>query len=173
MPGTENVGNVLSLVLPDSDATGRLGRALAPCLRRGDVVALDGPLGAGKTALARALIQERARAQNAPAEDVPSPTFTLVQVYELPDMTLWHFDLYRIGGPDEAWELGVEEAFESGISLIEWPERISALLPPDRLNVRLEFQSDATGRRAILEGRGAWAARLVSLWPEVQAHAAA
>lgn len=173
MPGTEDAGKVLSLVLPDPDATGRLGRALAPCLHRGDVVALDGPLGAGKTALARALIQERARAQNAPVEDVPSPTFTLVQVYEFPDMTLWHFDLYRIGGPDEAWELGIEEAFESGISLIEWPERIAALLPEDRLDVRLDSRPDEPGRRAILEGRGAWAARLASLWPEVQAHAVA
>lgn len=171
MPSMEDASGARSLILPDPAATGRLGRALAPFLRAGDVVALAGPLGAGKTALARALIQERARAQNAPVEDVPSPTFTLVQVYEFPDMTLWHFDLYRIGGPDDVWELGVEEAFESGISLIEWPERIAALLPRDRLHIGLEFRPDALGRRATLDGRGAWAARLASLWPELQAHA--
>ena len=155
-----------TVFLPDAGATERLGRALAHYLRAGDVVALEGSLGAGKTALARALIQESARRGGAPVEDVPSPTFTLVQAYELPDMTLWHFDLYRIGAPAEAWELGIEQAFESGISLIEWPERIVALLPRHRLIVRLEPLPDAPGRRATLKGRGEWAGRLAALWPK-------
>jgi tRNA threonylcarbamoyl adenosine modification protein YjeE len=149
--------------LADPTATDRLGAALAPHLGPGDVVALRGQLGAGKTALARALIRRRAALGGVPADDVPSPTFTLVQVYDMPAASLWHFDLYRIAAPQEAWELGIEEAFETGISLIEWPERLGSLLPADRLEVRLTMPDHGAGRCATLSGCGTWARRLDDL----------
>src|ERR1043165_7946856 len=110
--------------LPDERATASLAARLAALARPGDVIALNGELGAGKTSFARAFI--RARGAD---EDVPSPTFTLAQAYELPDATVWHFDCYRLRDPEEAWELGIEDAFREGISLIEWPERLGTLLP--------------------------------------------
>ena len=93
--------------LPDEAATAALATRLARLVRRGDVIALKGELGAGKTVFARAFIQARAGG----GEEVPSPTFTLVQVYEMPDAALWHFDCYRLRDPEEAWELGIEDAF--------------------------------------------------------------
>jgi tRNA threonylcarbamoyladenosine biosynthesis protein TsaE len=119
--------------------------------------------------LARALIQRLARVQGAPVEEVPSPTFTLVQIYELPALTVWHFDLYRIRTPDEAWELGIEDAFQSGVSLIEWPERVEAFLPSDTLRVELDQRAEAEGRRVCLRGGGAWAGRLADAWPRIKA----
>ena len=107
----------LSVYLPDEAATAALARRLAPRLRRGDVLALRGDLGMGKTAFARALI--RALVADDAAE-VPSPTFTLVQVYDAPGGALWHFDLYRLSGPDEVEELGWAEAAD-GVALVEWP----------------------------------------------------
>src|SRR6266700_1981101 len=110
--------------LPDEAATAALAARIASLARPGDVIALKGELGAGKTSFARAFI----RARNG-REAVPSPTFTLVQTYELPGGAVWHFDLYRLHSPEEAWELGIEEAFHAGIALIEWPERLGSLLP--------------------------------------------
>src|SRR5262245_558571 len=110
---------VPALDLPDLDATIRLGASLAHGIRTGDVVALHGDLGAGKTELARAVIRAAA---GDPDLIVPSPTFTLVEVYETPRATIWHFDLYRIDAPEQVWELGFEEALADGVTLIEWPE---------------------------------------------------
>lgn len=101
--------------LPDEAATAALAQLLAPLLRQGDVLALQGDLGAGKTTFARALIN----ALEGPVEEVPSPTFTLVQTYQRGELEIWHFDLYRLEDPEEAWELGIEEAFSEGVSLIE------------------------------------------------------
>src|SRR6202162_3228197 len=109
--------------LPDEDATAAFAARVAALARPGDVIALKGELGAGKTSFARAFI--RARGGD---EEVPSPTFTLAQVYELADAAVWHFDCYRLRDPEEAWELGIEDAFRDGISLIEWPERLRPLL---------------------------------------------
>jgi tRNA threonylcarbamoyladenosine biosynthesis protein TsaE len=145
-----------SLLLPDETATDRLARALARLLDRGDVIALSGELGAGKTRLARGLIGALAGA----AEEVPSPTFTLVQSYETPKGTLWHFDLYRLTRPEEAYELGIEEAFAGGIAVIEWPERLGALLPADRLEIALGFGREPTHRTARLLPHGRWRDRL-------------
>lgn len=153
--------------LPDLAATQALGRALAPLLRAGDVIALHGDLGAGKTALARALIQALPNPSGGPAgaaeEEVPSPTFTLVQTYERDPAAVWHVDLYRIEERSELRELGLSEAFAEGISLIEWPDRLGGELPADALQIVLEFDPAGQGRRARLAGGGDWPARLEGL----------
>jgi tRNA threonylcarbamoyladenosine biosynthesis protein TsaE len=133
------------LPLADETATERLGATLAERLKPGDVVALKGDLGAGKTTLARAILRA---ASDDPALIVPSPTFTLVEVYETPRGTYWHFDLYRLEAPEQVFELGWEEARADGIVLIEWPERLGPLLPR-HLSVTLEIDGD--GRRALLD----------------------
>lgn len=152
---------MITINLPDEAATAMLAGRLAGLARRGDVIALRGELGAGKTYLARAFI--RARGGD---EAVPSPTFTLVQTYDLPDGAVWHFDLYRLHAAEEAWELGIEDAFRDGISLIEWPERLGILLPRRRLLVALDFVDAPARRRATLSGDGDWSARLVALAAE-------
>lgn len=141
------------LRLPDEAATQDLGAALASRLRRGEAICLTGPLGAGKSTLARALV----RALTTPDEDVPSPTFTLVQFYDGPDFPLAHFDLYRLTSPDEAYEIGLDEALEDGAALIEWPERLEGHLPADRLDITISPQGD--GRLAHLVPHGAWRTR--------------
>src|SRR5690349_14429876 len=116
----------MEMFLADEAATQALGAALAKALRAGDAVCLSGPLGAGKSSLARALI----RALTAPDEEVPSPTYTLVQAYQGPDFEIAHFDLYRLEGPDEARELGLDDALKHGAAVIEWPQRLGGALPP-------------------------------------------
>jgi len=136
-----------SLPLADEAATERLGAALAARLRPRDVVALEGDLGAGKTTLARAILRAAA---GDPALIVPSPTFTLVEIYETPGASWWHFDLYRLEQPEQVFELGWEDARAEGVALVEWAERLGPLLPRDRLTVRLAIEGE--GRRATLEG---------------------
>ena len=143
----------LDIRLADADATEALGAALALDLRPGDAICLYGPLGAGKTTLARGLI----RTLTGPDEEVPSPTFTLVQRYNGPDFPISHFDLYRLEQAGEADELGLDEALEDGAVLIEWPQRLGGRLPPDRLDVEIAF--DAEGRLARLTPHGAWKGR--------------
>jgi len=134
-----------SMSLPDESATERLGATLAERLRVGDVVGLKGELGAGKTTLARAIIRAAA---GDPELIVPSPTFTLVEVYDTPRGAIWHFDLYRLEAPEQVYELGWEEALADGVVLLEWPERLGPLLP-QHLSVILEIEGD--GRRALLD----------------------
>jgi tRNA threonylcarbamoyladenosine biosynthesis protein TsaE len=134
-----------SMPLPTEAATEQLGTTLAQRLKLGDVVGLKGDLGAGKTTLARAIVRAAA---NDPDLIVPSPTFTLVEVYDTPKGSFWHFDLYRLETPEQVYELGWEEALAEGIVLIEWPERLGPLLPK-HLSVTLELDGD--GRRAILD----------------------
>lgn len=143
--------SALVLGLPDEAATAHLGAALAAVLRPGDVVALDGDLGAGKTALARALIRA---ATGDPDEEVPSPTFTLVQTYDGTNgATYWHFDLYRLEQPDDAVELDIDEAFAKGVSLIEWPARLGGYLPRRALRIALTI-TNGTARRVTFDGGG-------------------
>jgi tRNA threonylcarbamoyl adenosine modification protein YjeE len=136
-----------------------LARRLARLLRRGDVVALWGDLGAGKTVFARALIQARA---GRPIE-VPSPTFTLVQTYSVIDLEIWHFDLYRLKRADEIYELGFEDALSDGVILIEWPERLDAGLPRERLDIRLGEGAGPDQRSVRISGSPDWFERLPSL----------
>jgi tRNA threonylcarbamoyladenosine biosynthesis protein TsaE len=148
---------VIVIDLPNEKATAAFAARLAALAMPGDIIALKGELGAGKTTLARAFI--RARGGD---ETVPSPTFTFVQVYNLPNGPVWHFDLYRLRQPGEAWELGIEDAFHDGISLIEWPERLGPLLPARRLGVTLDFGPASAERRVTVAG-DAWATRLARI----------
>jgi tRNA threonylcarbamoyladenosine biosynthesis protein TsaE len=138
-----------SIFLADEAATAELGRALAAHLRPGWAVCLRGPLGAGKSTLARALI----RALTTPDEEVPSPTFTLVQAYE-GTIPVSHFDLYRLNSPEEAYEIGFDEALRDGAAIVEWPQRLGEAQPADRLEVEIEPEGE--GRRARLMAHGAW-----------------
>ncbi len=153
MPEAQSTDHSVVIGLASEAATAALAAALARLARAGDVFALAGELGAGKTVFARAFIN--ALAPN--PEEIPSPTFTLVQAYDLDWVTVHHFDLFRLAGPDEPFELGIEEAFAGGISLIEWPERLGRLLPGDHCWLSLAHGGDANSRRATLTGRGNWA----------------
>lgn len=137
--------DVITINLPDEAATEALARRIAPHLLRGDCFLLEGAIGAGKTAFSRALI----RARLGRMEDVPSPTFTLVQEYEDPDGDIWHCDLYRLTHPDEAFELGLDDAFENAICLIEWPDRLGADLPAKA--TLMTFEALANGHRVTIQ----------------------
>jgi tRNA threonylcarbamoyladenosine biosynthesis protein TsaE len=141
--------------LPDEAATAALAARISALAEVGDVIALKGDLGCGKTSFARSFIRARGG-----AEEVPSPTFTLVQIYELGSAAIWHFDLYRIKSPEEAWELGIEDAFSEGISLIEWPERLGPLLPRRRLEIEFLYGDQPEARRALIDAGEGWRQRL-------------
>ena len=141
--------------LPGPAATDDLGARLAALLRPGDVVALEGPLGSGKTALARSIV----RTLTDPQEEVPSPTFTLVQVYQSEAGPLYHFDLYRLEASDQAVELGVDDAFADGISLVEWSERLGSYLPRRHLKITLAAGPDKDSRIARISGGVQWKER--------------
>lgn len=144
-------GFVRDIILADEAATVALGARIAAALVPGDAVALAGDLGAGKTTLARAILEALGV-----AETVPSPTFTLVQHYETPRLAVDHFDLYRIERESELEQLGLDDALADGAALIEWPERAGTHLPPDALRVELEIAGE-TSRRARLSGPSRWA----------------
>jgi tRNA threonylcarbamoyladenosine biosynthesis protein TsaE len=143
--------NDIAIDLPDEAATAALAGRLALCLRAGDVIALHGDLGAGKTSFARALIQALGS-----DEDAPSPTFTLVQTYDTPVGPVSHFDLYRIDSPDELEELGWDDALADGIVLVEWPDRAGALLPDLRLDIHLDYGATPGARLATLRPSQGW-----------------
>jgi len=142
--------------LSDTEA---LARALAALARPGDLLALSGPLGAGKTAFARFFIRSLGV-----AEEVPSPTFTLLQSYTTPDnREIAHFDLYRLESPDDVWELGWEDVLLRAITLLEWPERLQGrLLPADRLDIAFRAEEDES-RQVTLTGHGSWTERLARM----------
>lgn len=151
----------ITLTLPDLEATGRLAGRLAPLLRPGDAVLLEGPLGAGKSAFVRALLRALA---GDPVLEVPSPSFTLVQSYEMPAGPLaghevHHFDLYRLSGPADLTELGWDEA-RRGVVLVEWPERLGYLRPEGALVLTLAQGEAEEARIATLDG---WAGRMMGV----------
>jgi tRNA threonylcarbamoyladenosine biosynthesis protein TsaE len=159
MKSPDSANLAIRKTLPDEASTEALAHRLASIVRPGDVLALWGDLGVGKTVFARAFV----RARCDPFEEVPSPTFTLVQIYEPgegPEGCIHHFDLFRVTSFEETYELGIEEAFASGISLVEWPDRLGPLLPADRLDVTLAEGSTADARTVVLEGHGGWRTRL-------------
>ena len=138
----------MAVALPDLAATARLGAAIAERLVPGDAVLLKGDLGSGKTTLARAILSALGVAEN-----VPSPTFTLVQGYETSRLFVSHYDLYRLKRESELDELGLDEALDQGAALIEWPERAENRLPPDALTAALDADKE---RRVVLEGAPRW-----------------
>jgi len=145
---------LLHFDLPDLGATAALAERLAPHLKAGDVIALHGGLGAGKTTFARALISALVGQET----EVPSPTYTLVQTYDGPRFPIFHFDLYRIETPDEVFELGWDDT-QIGLALIEWPNQAGSHLPAWRLD--LSFDLSAQSRTARLEPHGEdWQNRL-------------
>ncbi len=157
MPGQELLAEV---TLNDLTATKEFAARFAPLLKRGDVVALDGSLGVGKTELCRAIIHALGY-----TDEVPSPTFTLVQIYEpacddQTTPTVWHMDMYRLRHPEEAIELGIEEAFDTAVSLIEWPAKLGSFLPAGFLTLRLEILADGRTRKLTIIGESPWQTRL-------------
>jgi tRNA threonylcarbamoyladenosine biosynthesis protein TsaE len=146
----QNKGFAGDFPLAGLPGTQALGARIAGGLRVGDAVALEGDLGAGKTTLARAILEGLGV-----TEDVPSPTFTLVQQYETPKLAVRHYDFYRIEKPSELRELGLDEALDEGAVLIEWPEKAPNAIPPDVLHIKLTITNDRS-RNAHIEGPSRW-----------------
>jgi len=147
------------ITLGGAGATTAWARRFSAVLKVGDVIGLEGDLGTGKTALVRAAVHAMGNA----AEEVPSPTFTLVQTYELPDFTLWHFDLYRIGTPEEALDLGFDEAAVDGVVMVEWPDRLGPYWPTDGLILFLAYDDEPGTRVLTAYGDREWQRRLADL----------
>ncbi len=147
----------LTYFAADVAALMALGARLCPLLKTGDVLTLTGELGAGKTTLARGLIQSALGT----AQDVPSPTYTLVQSYELSHYELWHCDLYRLAAPDDVLELGLIDMEADIVSLIEWPDKMGGHLNPQALNCHITFKDG--GREVVLSGPAHWRSRLEGL----------
>lgn len=155
----------ITVDLPSEAATAEFASRLAPLLRAGDALLLEGPIGAGKTHFARSLIQARLRAAGR-EEDVPSPTYTLVQTYTEGTTEIWHADLYRLTGPGESAELGLDEAFRDAIVLVEWPDRLGADAPAGAL--RLAFSdggAEGLRRLALTSADPGWADRIAPALP--------
>jgi tRNA threonylcarbamoyladenosine biosynthesis protein TsaE len=146
---------IRTVTVADEAGTGALARTLAALAVPCDVITLTGTLGAGKTSFARSFILAAGG-----DSEVPSPTFTLVQVYDTPAATIYHFDLYRLENGEDAFEIGIEDAFADGISLIEWPDRLGRYLPRERLDVTLHQGMSDTERRIELSASPRWAERL-------------
>jgi tRNA threonylcarbamoyladenosine biosynthesis protein TsaE len=155
-----SVLQIITIDLPDAAATDRLGAWFAEHLQAGDCLLLSGPIGAGKSHLSRALI----RARLGRFEDVPSPTFTLVQTY-LADVEIWHADLYRLSHPDEVLELGLDEAFSNAICLIEWPDRLGKLAPKGAISIDLSAHDEGRVARVYCDRPSPLLRRLASDWP--------
>ena len=153
-----NDDNSLHMALIDEAATEALAVRLSEAVSMGDVIALFGDLGIGKSVFARAFIRAYANID----EDIPSPSFTLVQFYAADASPVFHFDLYRLEKSEEVLELGIEEAFAEGVSLIEWPDRLGAWMPENRLEVHLTAGSQESARNVLLIGFGYWQARLIN-----------
>ncbi len=133
------------MILASEADTRALGESLASRVRSGDVITLSGPLGVGKTALARALL--RALGHDG---EVPSPSFAIVQPYDATDPPVWHVDLYRIEDPAEIAELGLDDAVADAVLLVEWPERAGPGAWPDALHLSLDFAADGARRLTAL-----------------------
>lgn len=147
------------------DATRRFAARLAPRLKPGDTILLSGPIGGGKTLFARALIQTRLAAAGR-MEDVPSPTFTLVQTYDDGTLEIWHADLYRLSDVQEVVELGLEEAFGTAVCLVEWPDRLGGMAPADALVLDFAPEGETVRTIRCTPGSPRWQALLDELLPE-------
>ncbi|MCC3860271.1 tRNA (adenosine(37)-N6)-threonylcarbamoyltransferase complex ATPase subunit type 1 TsaE [Pseudemcibacter aquimaris] len=149
--------------LSDINDSKKLAAKLAGILETGDIVTFEGTLGAGKTEFCRALIH--ASGFN---EDVPSPTFSLLQTYEpsiddLDGSAIWHFDLYRLENPEDVFELGIEDGFDTAITLIEWPDKMGTYLPEEHLKISISLTDEMGARNIKFEGNEYWKLRLKDL----------
>ena len=158
---TPDLEDELSLL--DASQTERLACRISNAAAPGDAICLAGDLGSGKTTFARAFIRARAAQVGIEVGDVPSPTFTLVQLYELPDGNIWHFDLYRLNHPHEAIELGIDDASRDGICLVEWPDRLPKLTFATRLDLTFEFGGPEDERHVKIVGDGSWRERIAEV----------
>lgn len=147
----------ITISLPNATATDQLGAALASVAKTGDCILLSGQIGAGKSALARAFI----RALLGPETEVPSPTFTLVQTYEHSDFEIWHADLYRLSDTQEAVELGLTDAFDTAVTLIEWPDLLGDLAPAHALSIHLTVQE--ASHTAVMSYGPDWSDRIAQV----------
>ncbi|HQU68885.1 MAG TPA: tRNA (adenosine(37)-N6)-threonylcarbamoyltransferase complex ATPase subunit type 1 TsaE [Albidovulum sp.] len=140
MVPSANPSLAATLRLASPEATERLAVALANVLAPGDTILLEGPIGAGKSHFCRAAIRHLLSREGF-VEDIPSPTFTLVQTYVLPEAEIWHADLYRLTNPAQIVELGLEEAFETAITFVEWPDRLGTATPRNALHITLSTEA--------------------------------
>lgn len=164
----EHSKNHLSCNLPDEAATLQAGSDLAPLLMTGDCVLLRGDLGAGKTTFVRGLLAGYALRHQMTPVDVPSPTFTLVQIYPFPHTTFYHYDLYRLPEEDnelDLVEIGFDESLTQGVALVEWPDRLGLATPSDALYLNLALNNDGS-RTLSWHGTGAWASRATQIFKE-------
>ena len=143
--------SIATLLLANESDTARLGESLAEILLPGDTVLLDGALGIGKSTLARAVVRSLSGDRHL---NVPSPTYTLAQVYDLPSGTVHHIDLFRLDGPDDCIELGLEDVFGTDLALVEWPDRLGHNVPEEWVRVRLVPGDRPGSRQAELRGTG-------------------
>lgn len=150
---------VKKITITNEEDTKDLAIKIGSILRKKDCIALRGDLGAGKTSFSRSLI----RNLGSDTQEVPSPTFTLVQFYNLPNFTIWHFDLYRIKHPEEIYELGWEDACYDGVTLVEWPENAGDLMPEDRIEIDIFFTGNNGERTITIKGLGEMEERLSHL----------
>ncbi|PVA10760.1 tRNA (adenosine(37)-N6)-threonylcarbamoyltransferase complex ATPase subunit type 1 TsaE [Pelagivirga sediminicola] len=156
-----NAAKTHTLVSAGPDRTCRIAQRLAKVFQVGDTLLLSGDIGAGKTHFARCLIQSLLIAP----EDVPSPTYTLVQTYTSPRAEIWHADLYRLTDTNEVFELGLVDAFSGAICLVEWPDRLGDLVPPGALHVTMTALDDPEARRLSFDWQDAqWSTRLKEVW---------
>ncbi|MEE2745892.1 MAG: tRNA (adenosine(37)-N6)-threonylcarbamoyltransferase complex ATPase subunit type 1 TsaE [Pseudomonadota bacterium] len=155
----------LTLTTKNPFHTENLARSISNYVQGGDIIALSGDLGTGKTLFARAFIMALGH-----LGEVPSPTFTLLETYDLNGKTVNHLDLYRLETMDDIFELGIEEIFSYNISLIEWPERLGTNIPKDRLHITFDYTQDAaatTNRFVKIQGLGTWESRFLDLCNEI------
>lgn len=155
------------ITIADEGAMEALARQISEICGIGDLIALYGNLGVGKSVFARAFVRHRM----GPDEEVPSPTFTLVQSYDRAGVPIAHFDLYRIQQPDEILELGFEDAMADGTVLVEWPDRLGAYLPLDRLDIEISQGASTNARSIRVTGHGYWLARVSDVINEGKIHA--
>jgi len=146
----------MKINIENQSQTELCAQRIAQIAQPGDVIALHGDLGVGKSVFSRAFI----RTLTSTDEEVPSPTFTLVQIYETEAGEIYHFDMYRLESPDDSLELGIEEAFSEGISLIEWPSKLGNYLPWDCLNIDIAPGEDENARTISFSSQGNWMSRL-------------
>jgi len=150
------ISSPFSCHLDTADTTADMARALGQHLSAGDVILLSGDVGAGKTHFARTLIQSLLTT----LEDVPSPTFTLVQTYDTPHGDIWHSDLYRLSNTHEIEELGLTDAFETAICLVEWPDRLGTLTPQNALSITLTYAENDTRALTAVWSDAMWTDKL-------------